>query len=636
MFGSRDLSGKLVLCFIVALGCAAAVVGAGDATSPWLQGAGASTPPITVSAAGDALETVGGGWFYWTATPFAFTRFDGGYSPYDGSVYFLGGRLASGSTPDTDGSVWSFNPRTQSWTYTGVDLEVPISNYQVNLYEDEVATVLLTFCGRPEGGGVINQTQFYTVSAGVAGVLPASDDFPGSLTCASGLNAVWHNKVVVAGGFDPAVPPYHPTETWIFDADYAFGGPSWSNLPTAVLTPARAYMMSAVVDDRVYAIGGAYYDTSSAGLINVDTVQRLDPAAATPVWTTLAPLPEPCSSGRAWGFDSDTDLAAFGTPLAGKIVTTCSGWPDENEHVYIYDTRSDSWEEFPFLHTDRRDFAAEYVPATGGMPGPAMAALWVWGGRQNDDLTVLDTSEVYQLEPSLCSVLLVNDDPNSVAPSYGGLPYYMTALDELGVLYNVWDIPSVGSPPWQALAGYDAVVWFTGSDYSDAVNASEQANLITYLNGGGTLILSAQDQVYAHGLTPLLTDYFMISTVGQDVGPPLVAGTDDPLYAGVAECPLIPPETWGTYWTTPLYADIVTAGPGAMEPLEYPAIALPSAVRDDGRSFRTMFMGFPVEWVRTVEARADVLGPMLRWSICPMFEDGFDSGGALRWGGTRP
>lgn len=618
----------------VALCLAAAIAAADDGANPWMGGRSASVAPQVQPPGGAAPETVGGDWWYGPTTPFTFTRFDAGYSPWDGLVYVLGGRLPSGVTPDTDGSIWVFNPRTGAWTDMGIDLPIPISNYTINLYENESATVLLLPCGRTTAGTPTDQVQFYTVSANYVGTLPASDDYPGSLTCMAGLNAVWHNKIIVAGGFDVDTPPYHPTETWMFDPDLAFGGASWSPIPSATLTPARAYIMSAVVDDIVYAIGGAYYDLS--GLINLDVVQRLDPGAATPVWTEVAPLPEPCSSGRAWGFDSDSGLSAFGTPLAGKIVTTCSGWADENEHVYIYDTDADSWEEFPFLQSDRRDFAAEYVPATGGQPDPGMGALWVWGGRKDDDINLLDSSEVYQLEPSPCRTLLVNDDPYATPPSYGGLPYFTTALDELGVLYDVWDVAGAGSPPAAVLAQYDAVVWFTGYDFADAVNPTDQATLIAYLDGGGTLLLSAEDQVYAQGMTPLLTDYFRIASVTQDVGQVTVKGTADPLYAGVAECPMTEPVSWGDYWPGALYDDEAFVASGGMQPLEYSATGQPAATRYDGRIFRTMFMGFPVEWVRTVEARADVLGPMLRWSICPIFEDGFDSGGALRWGGVRP
>jgi hypothetical protein len=626
----RSLRHEFIV-LIFAISALSATAAADERGSPWTAGAKLESMPAVV-VDGAAPEVVGGAWTYGPETPFAFTRFDGGYSPYDGKVYFLGGRLSDGST---DGSIWSYNPRTQVWTDTGLDLPVPIANHQVSLYEHPENSILLAICGRAADGTMTDSVQFYNVTGQVAGQLPAEYDYPGSLTCMAGLNAFWHNKVIVAGGFDSVTPPYHPTETWLFDPDHVGSPPAWTQAPTGTLEPGRAYIMSAVVDDLVYAIGGAYFDGSS--LVNVDTVQRLDPAAPSQVWVEVAPLPEACSSGRAWGFDSDSSLSAFGRPLAGAIITTCGFWSDENNHVYLYDTHTDTWEEFPFLQTDRRDNAAESIPAIGGVPASGMPAIWVWGGRQDSDTNVLVSSEVYQLEPALCSALLVNDDPYPAGAGGGGLLYYSTALDELGVAYDVWDVLTMGSPSVATLAPYDAVIWFTGYDYTDVVTAAEQAALIAYLDGGGTLLLSAEDQYYAHGLTPLLTDYLWVASVTGDVGLTLIGGdVTDPLYLGVAARPLEEPIHWGDYWPGGLYDDEVFARPGGFEPLVYPAAGAPAATRYDGRHFRTMFLGFPVEWVRSVEGRADLLGPMLRWAICPLFVDGVESGGTLRWSATVP
>ena len=626
---------RVALCLMVVLTLAGTPAIGEDGASLWTAGRSGdlTQPPVVVTGA--APETVGGAWAYGPETPFAFTRFDGGYSPLDGKVYFLGGRLAAGTTPDTDGSVWAFNPRTAVWTDTGDDLPEPISNYQVNLYENPEGPMLLAFCGRTAAGTPVDSVQFYNVALQLAGALPVEYNYPGSLSCMAGLNAVWHNRVIVAGGFDNVTPPYHPTETWLFNPDLVGSGGAWIYAPSATFEPGRAYIMSAVVDDLVYAIGGATYD--GGALSNLDIVQRLDPAATAPVWTTVAPLPEPCSSGRAWGFDSDSSLSAFGRPLAGTIITTCGFWSDENNHVYLYDTHADSWEEFPFLLTDRRDNAAEYVPATGGEPASGMPAIWVWGGRHDTDDEPITSSEIFELEPSLCSALLVNDDPYPEPAGGGGLPYYMTALDELGVAYDVWDVLTMGPPSAAALAPYDAVIWFTGYDYTDVVTADEQAALIAYLDGGGTLLLSAEDQYYAHGLTPLLTDYLWIASVNADVQLDEVAGSaTDPLYAGVAPRPLEEPVYWGEYWPGNLFDDAPAARPGGLEPLRYSPSGAPAATRYDGRHFRTMFLGFPVEWVRSVEGRADLLGPMLRWAICPLFVDGVESGGTLRWSATVP
>ena len=118
---------------------------------------------------------MGGPWQYGPTTPFAYARFDVGYSPLDRQLYVLGGRLADGST---DGSIWVGDPVSGIWTDTGVDLPEPISNYQVNLYEHELFVILLTFCGRPAAGGVTNSVQFFNTTQGLAGVI-AGDEYPG-------------------------------------------------------------------------------------------------------------------------------------------------------------------------------------------------------------------------------------------------------------------------------------------------------------------------------------------------------------------------------------------------------------------------------------------------------------------------
>ena len=56
-------------------------------------------------------------------------------------------------------------------------------------------------------------------------------------------------------------------------------------------------------------------------------------------------------------------------------------------------TLTDTWEQFPFLLSGRRDNAAEYLPATGSVPASGMPAIWVWGGRQDGDTNVLISAE---------------------------------------------------------------------------------------------------------------------------------------------------------------------------------------------------------------------------------------------------
>ncbi|HUM70085.1 MAG TPA: hypothetical protein PLK31_14720, partial [Chloroflexota bacterium] len=98
---------------------------------------------VTAVSPTDTEDFVYSAWQLAPNAPFAYTRFDAEYSPTTGKVYFLGGRLGSG---DTDGSIWEFDPVTGVYADTGVDMPVPISNYQiVRLVESGGDEVLVTF-----------------------------------------------------------------------------------------------------------------------------------------------------------------------------------------------------------------------------------------------------------------------------------------------------------------------------------------------------------------------------------------------------------------------------------------------------------------------------------------------------------
>jgi len=342
-----------------------------------------------VAQAGDDQEW-GGTWQNGPPTTFpqAFSRFDGGYYTATGLVYFLGGRLADNNT---DGSIWTFNPATGIYTDTGLDMPVPISNYTANLLNTPIGFGFHVFCGRDSAGTQTFAVQAYFPDTNVTLQLGPEDNFPGPVACGAGLNAVVNNKAYIAGGFDGT---NMGVQTWVFDPA-ASPGSRWTRLTSADLPQGLGYITTAVVDGKIYAIGGAYWDGVSA-LINVDTVLVLDPAAPTPTWTPLASLPEVCSSSRAWGFDTDSlyvDPSDM-TPLAGKIIAGCGGWaaipPPPNANVYAYTVATNTWEAFPPFLTARRDTAGEFLPLASA------PALWVWGGYDGTGVNTT-TVEYYSL-----------------------------------------------------------------------------------------------------------------------------------------------------------------------------------------------------------------------------------------------
>jgi len=64
------------------------------------------------------------------------------------------------------------------------------------------------------------------------------------------------------------------------------------------------------------------------------------------------------------------------------------------------------------------------------------------------------------------SILIVDDDWDfdKTVENDGGRPYYTSALELLGFIYDVWDIAGEQGNQQLQLAGYSAVIWFTGFD----------------------------------------------------------------------------------------------------------------------------------------------------------------------------
>lgn len=330
-------------------------------------------------------------WQTATDAPFAFTRADSEYSLDTGLVYFLGGRLFDGTT---DGTIWSFDPATGVYADTTADMPVPVSNYEIaRLVDGSGDEVLVVFGGRTAAGTVTTTVQGY-YPVGNSTVTFATDPYP--LATSPGGVAVVANKAYVFGGFDAAATT---ATTNIFDVQAA-AGTRWTSGPALGL--ARSYIATAVADGFIYAMGGATWD--GAALHAVSIAERLD--TASPVaWDDAAVADMPpvgpgpdfgCDEARAFGFDAASPFL-----LAGSIVVAgCGQWPNEIAQSMLYDVALNSWDtSFPVFNLTRRNHSAALVPTGpggGGNPG-----MWIWGGRQLADTTVLATPEFFDLQTFL-------------------------------------------------------------------------------------------------------------------------------------------------------------------------------------------------------------------------------------------
>jgi hypothetical protein len=323
-----------------------------------------------------------GAWRLEAEAPFAYARTDAEYAYATGLVYILGGRVSSGNDV---GRVWAFDPHTGVYTDTGIDMPQAVSNYEIaRLVDNEGREVMLTF------GGYLDESSSFTDL--VQGYYPASNSVvvfgsdPLPVKAIPGGVAVVDNKAYVFGGTDG---PTALDETYIFDIA-APAGSRWSAGPNLKL--ARRYIPNAVVDGVIYALGGDII--GGLGLVPVTLTEKLDTGSGAPAWDDagVAAMPVACDEAPAFGFDSTLTHT-----LAGSVVIAgCGHWSDESALSLRYDTQRDAWDQtFPSLNMARRNHAGALVPSPTSNASHDVPAMWVWGGRADNDANVLTQPERY-------------------------------------------------------------------------------------------------------------------------------------------------------------------------------------------------------------------------------------------------
>ena len=337
----------------------------------------------TRRAASPKVPDVSVSWSSGTPVPFGATRWDGEYVASLNRVYFLGFRAADGVS--TDGSVWYYDVATDTYVDTGRDMRVPVSNYQISALTDSHGLGLYIFGGRDSTGAIITTVQTYYPSVNKA-VVVTSDPWPGTTpsACVSlpamGV-ATLGNKAYVLGGasFSSSVPPCvddNSAQTWIFDPA-APAGAKWTAGPN--LNVARGYITPAVLQGRIYAIGG---DTNVAGtLFATPTVEAWKPPAGGWNDAAIADLPVPCDESQA--FTPGNGPLKKGITLAG-----CGQWPLALGDTYFYAATLNSWSLVGSLIEARRNQAGALFSIGGSLK------LYVSGGYDSQGAIILSTVEL--------------------------------------------------------------------------------------------------------------------------------------------------------------------------------------------------------------------------------------------------
>jgi serine protease AprX len=201
-------------------------------------------------------------------------------------------------------------------------------------------------------------------------------------------------------------------------------------------------------------------------------------------------------------------------------------------------------------------------------------------------------------------ILLVDDDDN--APDVRGT--YTAVLDALGVSYDVWDTGNgVSEPDAATLVQYHMVLWFSADAFGFGAGeagptVAGEAELATFLDGGGCLMISSQDYHFDRGLTSFMTNYLGVASVTNDQEQTSVTGSGG-LLSGLGPFSLSYPFN--------NYSDIVQANAGGE--VSFVGDQGNAAINRDNGVYRTSFWAFPFEALPTFADRVTVMDVMVDW-----------------------
>ncbi len=209
------------------------------------------------------------------------------------------------------------------------------------------------------------------------------------------------------------------------------------------------------------------------------------------------------------------------------------------------------------------------------------------------------------IAPRTAVILLVDSYTDGLFP-VPPLSGYTDALDQLGISYEVWNVPTNGSPSLNTLRPFGAVIWRV-SEFTDSWTAGERTTLSNYLNQGGALLVATMEglsRLDETGGASFRSNVLHVLNYTADVGAPEVYGVDsDPISSGMQlildyspyddafkEAVGIPSDISDTLVIAPDASPIFFEPLGAPVGLRYPRVGQDSAGR-------VVFLGYPIDAV---------------------------------------
>jgi hypothetical protein len=232
------------------------------------------------------------------------------------------------------------------------------------------------------------------------------------------------------------------------------------------------------------------------------------------------------------------------------------------------------------------------------IPGASAALAFVSATSAPASAPGTGATHEYGVFANTPAILYVNDDNGGVSQVQ-----YETAITNSGHFYYTYDVDLLGEPGASLIAGFDAIIWNTGFSSGNTITPTMQANLITYLDGGGKLFLSSQGILNQYGTAPVfIKNYLRVLSMLQDRQALTCNGVPgDPIGDGLS---------FTLSGPFPDFADLVTPNTGASVWLVGHLGDV--AVHYDSGTFQTVFMSPAFELVPAGD-QTTVMTRVLTW-----------------------
>jgi N-acetylneuraminic acid mutarotase len=286
-------------------------------------------------------------------------------------LYLLGGRHGlDGQENYALRWIWEYDPAANTWARKSALLDNPptreryVSNMAVATLTDPGGVYIYAIGGSNIDSIPSNFVRRYDPVTDTI-LTMANDAWPASPARIPGGYAVYDDKLYIFGGFSLLANAGQGAvfaDTWRFDP-MADEGQKWTQLDS--LNAARAYIAGAVVDGKLFAVGGDTWDSATRTLSPVANVEMLDLTQSNPSWVNVAPLPTARGDMGAWGYDSSSPYE-----IAGKVLAAGGPYPEPDDEAYLYDPGSNTWAAAAAMVHATRNFGYAqlngYLYAFGG------------------------------------------------------------------------------------------------------------------------------------------------------------------------------------------------------------------------------------------------------------------------------